>query len=156
MAKGGRMCRFGWQKGSLIEGVLDERGSGPKEIVGAVSATPGASSIGHAALSRKSIRGTSAQLDGSHASATMDCGSMRPSAETFSRQSSRRGSSNCFGVPTEPPGGTRKATSGVETWNLPTTTVAACDDSQGQWQTARLGHPVHSRQDCSGGRAYGS
>ena len=40
MAKGGRTCRFGQRKGSLIGRVLDERGSGPKKIVGTVSAAP--------------------------------------------------------------------------------------------------------------------
>ena len=39
------MCRFGQRKGSLIGRVLDERGSGPKKIVGTVSATSGAQGI---------------------------------------------------------------------------------------------------------------
>ena len=43
MAKGGRMCCFGSRKDSLIGRVLDERGSGPKKIVGTVPVTSEAS-----------------------------------------------------------------------------------------------------------------
>ena len=57
MAKGGRMCCFGSWKDSLIGRVLDECGSGPKKIVGTVSATSEASP------------------------AAMDCDRVRPSAE---------------------------------------------------------------------------
>ena len=61
----------------------------------------------------------------------------------FSRQSSGRRSGNGIGVSTEPPCQSRRATPGTEAWDLPTSTVATRDDSQGQWQTARLGHSVY-------------
>ena len=60
MAKGDRTCRFGWLKRSLIERVLDERGSGPKKIVEAVPATPEA-----------------------YVPAATDSDGVRPSAEAF-------------------------------------------------------------------------
>ena len=53
------MCRFGQRKGSLIGRVLDECGSGPKKIVGTVSAISEAKSN------------------------AMDCDGVRPSAEAF-------------------------------------------------------------------------
>jgi hypothetical protein len=55
MAKGDRECRFGWRKGSTIEGVLDERGSGPKKIVGTVPATSEAQGIKQASLPGQSV-----------------------------------------------------------------------------------------------------
>jgi len=70
-------------------------------------------------------------------------GITRPRAWAFSRQSSGRGSRNRIGVSTESPCQSRSATPGVEAWNLSASTVAARDDPQGQWQTARLGHSVY-------------
>ena len=64
MAKGGRMCRFGQRKASVIGRVLDERGSGPKKIVGTASAISEAKGVG------------------------MDCDDGRPSAEAFHNQDS--------------------------------------------------------------------
>ncbi len=77
------MFRCGQQKGSTIGRVLDERGSGPEKTVGTVEATSGAQGIGFAPLPRKSLRRTSAEPDGPDASAAMDRGGMRPSAEAF-------------------------------------------------------------------------
>src|SRR5262249_34369666 len=131
-AKGGRTCRAGRWKGSIIGRVPDERGRRPAKAVGAIRHAQAAPGIQCPSLSREPVRTTDAEPDGPDAPPAMDADGCRTRTGTLSSQSTRCGRRDRPRVPKGIRRPARTTTPGGEAWDLPTSTGTPGDDSEGQ------------------------